>query len=122
MTDGVVTDRGSDALGGRAMGDRVTDPAHPVCDRCQVRSAGYALGTPSGSAAFCAPCFLRSERTVRRSLTTALVVGVVLTLINYGDALAAGHLTGLQLVKMPLNFVVPYVVATWGAMGAARSR
>ena len=53
---------------------------------------------------------------------TALVVGVVLTLINYGDALITGQITGVQVVKMPLNFVVPYVVATWGAMGAARSQ
>jgi len=54
-----------------------------------------------------------------RALKTALIVGPVLTLINQGDAIAAGE--GFSVLKAALTFVVPYVVATWGAVGAKRA-
>ncbi|WP_179954052.1 methyl-accepting chemotaxis protein [Denitrobaculum tricleocarpae] len=50
---------------------------------------------------------------------TALVVGPVLTAINQGDAILAG--AGLDFGKAALTFVVPFVVATAGAVQAKRS-
>jgi hypothetical protein len=44
----------------------------------------------------------------------ALVVGTVLNLINQGDALF-GH-RPVQWSKIALTFVVPYFVATYGAI------
>lgn len=54
--------------------------------------------------------------TPRRAAVTALAVGPILTLINQGDALFAGQ--GLDWLKVILTFLVPYCVATYGAMGA----
>jgi hypothetical protein len=50
----------------------------------------------------------------KRSLVVALIVGTILNLINQGDALVAG--TRLNLTKLVLTFVVPYAVATYGAV------
>ncbi len=58
---------------------------------------------------------------LRATTRIALVVGVLLSAINEGDALAAGHLTTALAVKVPLNFVVPFVVSNLGLL-AAESR
>ena len=50
----------------------------------------------------------------KRSLVVAAVVGVVLNLINQGDALFAGR--PLDWTKLLLTFLVPYCVATYGAV------
>lgn len=54
----------------------------------------------------------------------ALVVGTVLNLINQGDALVAGQ--RLDIAKLALTYVVPYIVGTYGAvsfrMHAARPK
>ena len=57
-----------------------------------------------------------SDGVPRRSLKVALVVGVVLNLINQGPTIFAG----LEPVwwKVGLTFVVPYLVATYGAVSA----
>jgi hypothetical protein len=59
----------------------------------------------------------------RRSLWTAVVVGTILNLINQGDALFAGR--SLDWTKLLLTCLVPYCVATYGAvsfrMAAARA-
>ena len=51
---------------------------------------------------------------LRRSLAAAVIVGTVLNLINQGDALLAGQ--RLDLVKLALTYVVPYIVSTYGAV------
>jgi hypothetical protein len=64
-----------------------------------------------------------SEGVPRRSLLVALVVGTILNLINQGDALVLGQT--LNIAKLALTYVVPYLVSTYGAvsfrMHAARS-
>lgn len=50
----------------------------------------------------------------RRSAKIAIVVGSVLNLINQGDALLAGH--GIDPVKALLTYLVPFCVATYGAV------
>jgi hypothetical protein len=44
----------------------------------------------------------------------AIVVGTILNLINQGDALFAGR--RLDWLKMALTYIVPYCVATYGAV------
>lgn len=61
-----------------------------------------------------------ADGTPRRAAKAALVVGSGLTLINQGDLLLAGQLPVLW--KAALTYVVPYCVATWGAVGAKRAR
>ena len=60
-----------------------------------------------------------SGGTPLRSLITALVVGPILTAINQGDAILSG--AGIDVGKAALTFVVPFVVATAGAIQAKRS-
>ena len=56
----------------------------------------------------------------RRSLYAALVVGTLLNLINQGDVLWAG--ATLDSLKLVLTYLVPYGVATYGAISGARRR
>jgi hypothetical protein len=53
---------------------------------------------------------------VTRSLWVALAVGTILNLINQGDRLAAG--TPLEWGKLALTYVVPFLVASFGAWSA----
>jgi hypothetical protein len=58
-------------------------------------------------------CCLR-DGVPRRSFIVALVVGTVLNLINQGDALLGAH--PMNLTKLFLTYLVPYCVATYGAV------
>jgi len=55
-----------------------------------------------------------SDGVLRRSFVVALIVGTILNLINQGDALFTGE--NVSLTKLLLTYVVPYVVATYGAV------
>jgi len=50
----------------------------------------------------------------QRSFWVALVVGTILNLINQGDTLVSGR--PLDVVKLVLTYIVPYFVATYGAV------
>lgn len=50
----------------------------------------------------------------RRSFAVALVVGFILNAINQGDAVIAGG--DINWLKLGLTFLVPYCVATYGAV------
>ena len=58
-----------------------------------------------------------SPRMLRQSLIVSLVVGSILTIINQGDAMLAGH---LNMVKVVLTYIVPFLVSTYGAWNMAR--
>ena len=53
------------------------------------------------------------------SIKTALVVGTILTLINQGNVVLSGEFPPALYWKIPLTYVVPFVVATYGALGAS---
>ena len=50
----------------------------------------------------------------RLSFAAAVVVGTILNLINQGDALFGGRT--LDWTKLVLTYIVPYCVATYGAV------
>ena len=50
----------------------------------------------------------------RRSLIVSVVVGSILNLINQGDALFGGE--PVNMATIVLTYIVPYVVATYGAV------
>lgn len=69
-----------------------------------------------------APSLIRlatTEGVPRRSLMVALVVGSILSAINQGDVILAGEAP--NFVKIGLNYVVPFCVATYGAVTAKRA-
>jgi len=57
-----------------------------------------------------------------RSFKVAIVVGRVLNLANQGPVVFGGEEPSLHLWwKVPFTFVVPFCVATYGALAKARS-
>ena len=60
-----------------------------------------------------------TARSVRRSLSVAVIIGTVLNGINQGDALFGGH--QLVIWKLVLTYFVPFAVASYGSYAAYRS-
>ncbi len=56
-----------------------------------------------------------------RGAKTGIVVGSILTLINYGDVLLAGQLSSAMAWKIPLTYLVPYCVATYASVAATKT-
>jgi hypothetical protein len=57
-----------------------------------------------------------SDGVPRRSFAVALIVGTILNLVNQGDALFGE--AGLNISKILLTYIVPYCVATYGAVSS----
>ncbi len=55
---------------------------------------------------------------VKRASGYALIVGAILIAINHGDAIAAGDINSVRLLKMGLTIIVPYLVSTFSSVGA----
>jgi len=49
-------------------------------------------------------------------------VGTVLVAINQGDAIVGGRSDAALAWKVPLTYLVPFLVATWGALVNSRVR
>lgn len=61
--------------------------------------------------------FLRG-RTLSTALPIAFVVGSILNAINQGDAVL--HLKGISWLRLALNYVVPFIVSSYGYVCAHR--
>src|SRR5579859_2450699 len=86
------------------------------CGRSLANCSGYLLdGTQR-----CLRCTLQYWPLLRRSAQTALVVGTLLMVINHGIVLLQGSLPMALLWEIPLTYVVPFCVATWGALNNNR--
>lgn len=62
-----------------------------------------------------------NQAILRRSLGASVVVGTLLTAINQGPELLEGQFAPAMAWKIPLTYVVPFCVATWGALSNSRS-
>lgn len=82
----------------------------------------YCLRTDTGDVDLRFLPFVLSKGIVRMSVRTALVVGTILTIINQGDVYLAGRVTHLILLKTLLTYIVPYCVATFGALSTAKAK
>ena len=94
-----------------------------TCERCHRlmgEGMAFALGTSMGDILKCLGCALRHTPMLRRSLVAAALVGTVLTALNQGDLMVAGDWASALFWKVPLTYLVPFVVATWGALSSAR--
>ena len=58
---------------------------------------------------------------VLRGLKTGLIVGTILVAINQGDMILSGQLDASAAWKIPLTYLVPYCVATYGSVAAIRA-
>jgi len=55
---------------------------------------------------------------IKRSFKVAAIVGTVLVAINQGDAIASGTLTGRLIWKIPMTYLVPFLVSTYASVSA----
>jgi len=62
--------------------------------------------------------FATSDGTPGHAVIMGIVVGAILTVINQGDAIWTGG--GVNYHKVVLTCLVPYCVATYGAVSAKR--
>ena len=77
---------------------------------------------PFGRVRKCFMCAVTDGRMLRRSFFTALVVGTLLTLINQCPALFNGDFSSNLVWKVPLTYLVPFCVTSWGALANAYLR
>lgn len=60
-------------------------------------------------------------RTARVAVPVAAVVGTVISVVNQGDVIIGGLATGITWVRIAVNYVVPYLVASVAYLSACRS-
>jgi hypothetical protein len=65
--------------------------------------------------------FLRGH-TVRTACPTALVVGTVLSAVNQGAVLVDGQASASTWLRIAINYLVPFLVASFGYLSARRAR
>ncbi len=93
------------------------------CATCGQAFGGrlaFHFQTSNGIILKCLTCAMRHVPMLRRSGLIALVVGTILTAINQGDLILAGNWPPALLWKLPLTYVVPFIVATLGALGTGK--
>lgn len=93
----------------------------PQCSLGHSSTARFRFARQSVTEFKCTRHALVHRPLVRTAAITALVVGTILTLINQGNLLLAGHLPAALLWKIPLTYSVPYCVATWSALRISRA-
>lgn len=59
-------------------------------------------------------------RTFATASRVSLVVGTLITTVNQGGVLLAGEASALTAVRMTVNYVVPYFVASIGNLAPFR--
>ena len=92
------------------------------CGKAVPGRAAFQLQTREGPIVKCARCALGHRPMLRRSLLIALIVGTILLAINQGDVLLRAEWPRALWWKAPLTYLVPFIVATWGALVNGRVR
>jgi len=80
-----------------------------------AESAPVVLSRLAAGREAVAYCF--TPHNLRRTVRIALLVGVLLTTINQGAVITAGHATAATWARSALNFVVPFLVSNAGLLG-----
>ena len=118
----------TDSLPSRDLTSELPEDLH--CASCGVsleQRAAYLLGDGAESVWKCLRCSLIDRPLVIRSSKVALVVGSALVALNQADQLLGGTFPwASSWYKIPLTYLVPFCVATYGALsngyrGAART-
>ncbi len=89
-----------------------------ICGRCKETISGSTyLVSPNGSPEYRHFwCLLAYFPMLNRSLMAAGLVGTILILLNQGDFIVSGNFYMALIWKIPLTYMVPFCVATWGAV------
>jgi len=57
-----------------------------------------------------------SKKVMKKAFLTSLVIGTILTFINQGDLILSNTFNIDFSWKIPLTYLIPYLVTTWGAL------
>jgi hypothetical protein len=82
----------------------------------------FQFPSEAGGFVCCWRCAIRYPPMLRRSVRIALLVGTLLALINHGEYLLQGRVTGVLALKILATYTVPFTVATWSALVNSRVR
>ncbi len=63
-----------------------------------------------------------SKSVVTNAIKVSLVVGSVLVAINHGDAIMNNEINLERALKIGLNYLVPYLVASYSAVKALQQQ
>ena len=63
-----------------------------------------------------------SQSIRTRATKVAIVVGIVLIVINHGDAIVRGEFSRGRIARIVLTVLVPYCVSTYSSVEALRER
>ena len=94
-----------------------------TCHRCQRTLSTRMSFVVRGSGVevlMCLRCALRQAPMLRRSAAIALIVGALQIVINQGDIILGGDASTALIWKIPLTVMVPFAVATVGALTNSR--
>jgi len=89
--------------------------------RSRTASAASGAGRPFRYRAGEMIALFARGTTLRPCLPVAVVVGCVLPAINEGARIAAGHTGWPTWLQVGLNFVVPFLVSSYGYLTAAQA-
>lgn len=91
----------------------------PQCTNCgRPLDSGLVLEmkVSDATALKCWRCAALHWPMLKRSLLVAVVVGTIITAINQGDVLVSGQGNWALAWKIPLSYITPFLVASWGAL------
>ena len=80
----------------------------------------FVVKSSAGEVLTCLKCALGHIPLLKRSAAIALVVGFVQVAVNQGDLIIAGDASSALVWKVPLTCLIPFAVATLGALTNAR--
>jgi hypothetical protein len=63
--------------------------------------------------------FLRGA-TLRTGLRVSVFVGTILSVVNQGETIADGNATPATWVRVAVNYLVPFLVSSYGFLAARR--
>ena len=89
---------------------------HGMCAAGHPASMRFRFSADETSMEKCLRHAVVHPPAFRNAIATALVVGSVLTAINQGNVLFDGHFPSALRWKIPLTYMVPYLVSTWAVL------
>ena len=90
------------------------------CALCGIQLSNVYYTRSSESRNFHLKCFLKNWELFKRSLLASVTVGSILIMLNQVDFVISGNYYRAMIWKIPLTYLVPFLVATWGAVMNSR--
>ena len=88
------------------------------CDKVISRENRYFKIGSTGSIK-CFACAAQDSSLLRRAAIISLIVGTLLTIINQGDLIFTGQFEADFAWKIPLTYMVPFMVSWTSVMSAS---